>query len=88
MKLKRIVNTTSRWPNAMIHSYRPPFLSNWSEYPNAKFLTSSGVQFSQHALPPVSPPHHSSPTPYQFPNIEQSNYDARKYSYNLRNTQR
>ena len=26
--------------------------------------------------------------PYQFPNIEQSNYDAMKYSYNPRNTQR
>ena len=32
----------------------------------------SGVQFPQHAVPPaVSPPHCSSSTPYQFPNIEQ-----------------
>ena len=23
--------------NAIIHSYRPPLLSNWSEYPNVKF---------------------------------------------------
>ena len=74
--------------NAMMHSYRPPLLSNWSEYPNAKFQTSSGVQFSQNAVPSAfSLPHHSSSTPYQFPNIEQSNYDAMKYSYNPRNTQ-
>ena len=45
--------------NVIMHSYRPPLLSNWSEYPNAKFQTSLGVQFSQHAVPPaVSPPHH------------------------------
>ena len=56
--------------NAMIHSYRPPLLANWSEYPNAKFQTCSGVQFSQHAVPPaVSPLHYSLSTPYQFPNI-------------------
>ena len=42
--------------NAMMHSYRPPLLSKWSEYPNAKFQTSSEVQFSQHALPPVVSP--------------------------------
>ena len=29
--------------NAMMHSYRPPLLSNWSGYPNAKFPSSSGV---------------------------------------------
>ena len=64
----------------MIHSCRPPLLSNWSEYPNAEFQTSSGVQFSQHAAPPaVSPPHHLSPTPYHFPNIKQSNYDTMNY---------
>ena len=49
--------------NTMMHSYRPPLLSNWSEYPNAKFQASSGVQFSQHAVPPaVSLPHNSSST--------------------------
>ena len=29
--------------NAMMHSHRPPWLSNWSGYPNAKFPSSSGV---------------------------------------------
>ena len=82
------IQMTQIFANAMMHSYRTPLLSNWSEYPNAKFQTSSGVQFS-HAVPlAVSPPQHSSSTPYQFPNIEQSNYDAIKYSYNTRNTQR
>ena len=48
--------------NAMMHSYRPP-LSNWSEYPNAEFQASSGVQFSQHTVPPaVSIPRHASST--------------------------
>ena len=74
--------------NTIMHSCRPPLLSNWSEYPNAKFQTSLGVQFSQHAIPPAVSPHHSSSTPYQFPNIKQSNYDTMKYSYNTRNTQR
>ena len=74
--------------NAMMYSYRPPLLSNWSDYPNNKFQNSSGVQFSQYVVPPaVSLPDHLSSTPYQFPNIEQSNYDAMKY-YNPRNSQR
>ena len=83
------IQMTQIFANAMMHSYRTPLLSNWSEYPNAKFQTSSGVQFSQHAVPlAVSPPQHSSSAPYQFPNIEQSNYDAIKYSYNPGNAQR
>ena len=94
MRLKRTsaqhdIQMAQIFVNAMMHRYKPPLLCNWPEYPNAKFQTSLGVQFPQHALPPaVSPPHHSSSTPYQFPNIEQSNYDAVKYSYNPRNTQR
>ena len=94
MRLKRTsaqhdIQMAQIFVNAMMHRYKPPLLCNWPEYPNAKFQTSLGVQFPQHALPPaVSPPHHSSSTPYQFPNIEQSNYDVVKYSYIPRNTQR
>ena len=52
--------------NAIIHSYRPPLLSNWSEYPNVKFQTSLGVQFSQHAVPLAVSPHHSSSATTSF----------------------
>ena len=83
------IQMTQIFVNAMMHSWRPPLLSNWSGYPNAKFQTSSEVQFSQHVVPPtVSLPQHSLSKPYQSPYIEQSNYDAMKYSHNLGNNQR
>ena len=50
--------------NAMMHSYRPPLLSNWLEYLNAKFQTSSESSFHNMLyllLPPLLTIHRQHP---------------------------